>query len=763
MNILISGKISHLQEIDKILKINKHNLAEFPILRDCATELDTLKSQISFASTKDVPVQKANTTTIQEKMETYIKLLFNISLYIEIPKKKDFYNFEWKGNIKKGEFVIRDFYYEISAVFFNLAVVYFNQAYGLLKGEKLDELKLALKYFRSALWSFNESNKSIRKSFQNGTPVPELSFSYIQACFNTCSAYGYRTLYLILKPNFSNFSADQQLSFHKSAYESYEKVNKSIDESKNFPFCCGEQEKIRLANYQIFHFLSTLYKRAKDAELAHKEKLTGGFNGQQIAFLEWMKGPVDDFKKNIKVAVDQETADLIKSAEIEIAKLKDLKLENDQVYSAKIPAIKDLPQIVDSEYKVMPLDQPHVKTKDERLTPLGKKLKSSEFKNLENDFELVMNKNKQNLNALIENVQKTKIGIYQKENIDVLLRIADSNGESIELDTKLKEITQVNGGSTGYKNAVESLKKFSESNDFKTRELKKLIEEDVKADRLFLTQFGYKLFGLDIPGNQLVSGFEKHGIALTSLRQKDQELMAEFPSILQILTKIENGSLMEELKNMKDSIVQSDELANLVKKDKMIQEIIRLHLKPTEQTLNDYIEKSNTKALIQEIFFNNKTTDEIYKQINENVSNKIEEFRDMIEGLVKALNKMKELAQSINSKMGSSANSLGLQQRILSDVNNAQLYYTLVLKNNVSNESLFKNGEFLEQILKDYLLSKELQKEEILKNLNAFQNLNLGDFGGSLFNQSATGFYNNAYGTGPNQQKPSNQGGYGKH
>lgn len=756
MKILVASKISHYQEIEKILKNESKSFAQFPILDKYAKELDNLKSQVSFSSAETVPVQKTNTTLIQERIETYIRLLFNVSMYIDIPKKKDFYGFEWKGYIRKEAFKVRDFYYEIAAMFYNLAVIYFNQGFGILKAGKQEELPIALKYFRTALWSFNESFKSVRKSGLSGTPVPELSFNYITACYNTVHAYANRCLFLILRPKFDKFTSEQQLSLHKSAYESFEKLNKSIEETKNFPFCCGDSEKSRLAGYQVFHFLSTLYKRAKEAEANQKEKVTSGQIGLQIAFIEMMKNCIETFKKNVGTVPDQETADLIKACENEIGKLKDLKHENDEIYHAKVPTAKEIAVIPESEHKVTALDQPHVKVRIEEMSALASKLKSNDFKTLENDFDMILNKNKQNLNALTENVQKTKLQIYQKDNIDVLLRIANSDTSSGELDSKLKEITQVHGGSEGYRYIVDALKQSSEKNDMKAMEMKSLIENDVKSDRAFQQQFGYKLFGLDQPGNQLVSGFEKHGQALTGLRKKDLELIAEFTQVQKILLQIENGSLFGDMQKLKTQLSQSEDLATLIKKDQIIQDIFRLHVKPTEHSLNEYIEKSNTKSLIQEIFFNNKSTDEIYKQINENISDKIEEFRSMIDKLIAALNKMSELAKEINSKMQGGAGALNSQQKVISDVNNTHLYYTLIMANNASNESLGKNADFMQQILKDYLFSKDLQKQEILKNLNAFQNMNLGDYGVSQVQQTNPNYGNNYQFQGNNQFVPGN-------
>ena len=56
----------------------------------------------------------------------------------------------------------------------------------------------------------------------------------------------------------------------------------------------------------------------------------------------------------------------------------------------------------------------------------------------------------------------------------------------------------------------------------------------------------------------------------------------------------------------------------------------------------------------------------------------------------------------------------------MSDVNKLHLLYQMLLNDAEMHDNLLQAGKNLEQILKDYLLSKELQKQEIMKNINNF-------------------------------------------
>lgn len=71
------------------------------------------------------------------------------------------------------------------------------------------------------------------------------------------------------------------------------------------------------------------------------------------------------------------------------------------------------------------------------------------------------------------------------------------------------------------------------------------------------------------------------------------------------------------------------------------------------------------------------------------------------------------------------------------------LFYTAVLESLEAHGILAKSGESLLQVLKDYLLSKELQKQEILNNINRFKQINIGDFVGSVVDRGSQNQYFN--------------------
>ena len=194
---------------------------------------------------------------------------------------------------------------------------------------------------------------------------------------------------------------------------------------------------------------------------------------------------------------------------------------------------------------------------------------------------------------------------------------------------------------------------------------------------------------------------------------------------------------MEDLKKIKESITNSEDLQNLIKKHQIVNEIFHTHIKPKEKSLSKSMNELNSKDMIAQVFFNKKTTDEIYAQLNENISDQIEDFRTMLDKVTQALDKIVQLAKNISKSIGSTnSNAISYQQKIISDINSVYLLYPSMLNNLEAHNNLLKNAECIEQILRDYLMSKDLQKQDIMKNANAFRELNMGDFLGSIFEKN---------------------------
>jgi len=734
---LTQRPFSHKEEMNRLLKLENKSVASFHGLEKYLVDLDTLKAQFGFEEGKSVPFQKTNTTSLQEKMEQYIKILYNLAFYFDIPSNKPgYYEFNWRGKVSGSYFKIQSFYYEIAGVFYNYAVTYVNQGLMILESGKADELKLALRYFRQAMWGFHEASKAANKCVAHGTPVPELGAQFIRCGFHVSAALAYNILYKILKENFKTFTAEQRHSFHKNAYHEYFKAVQSIDETKSGQFQPNLKIKALLASNKCFHIGSILYEKSIEYEKLHSDTLTVGHIGTQIAFLDNLKEVLAELKPYVLESKSPEAMELLTKGEKEVAKLNQLHVENDKIYKAKIPARNDLPQIPESEYKVNPLDQPHVKTIIDELSTICTGKKSMIYKTLENDFEMLINKNRQTLILLVEDSEKRRIDLYQKNNIDVILRMALVKDES-DLESKVNEIKKVFGGHKGYADAVESLQKALSIDDLKATSIKSAIEQDFTNDRNFYNQTGFRILGLKESGNQILPSFEKHGITLTHLKQKDLELIAEFNKNKDLIKQIESGNILEDLKKIKESITNSEDLQNLIKKHQIVNEIFHTHIKPKEKSLSKSMNELNSKDMIAQVFFNKKTTDEIYAQLNENISDQIEDFRTMLDKVTQALDKIVQLAKNISKSIGSTnSNAISYQQKIISDINSVYLLYPSMLNNLEAHNNLLKNAECIEQILRDYLMSKDLQKQDIMKNANAFRELNMGDFLGSIFEKN---------------------------
>ena len=76
---------------------------------------------------------------------------------------------------------------------------------------------------------------------------------------------------------------------------------------------------------------------------------------------------------------------------------------------------------------------------------------------MENEIRLIINKNKNDLIAIREDIEKERVNVYRNNNIDVILKLASQNENADELNKNLKDIREVNGGHDGYKNLIEQL------------------------------------------------------------------------------------------------------------------------------------------------------------------------------------------------------------------------------------------------------------------------------------------------------------------
>lgn len=82
----------------------------------------------------------------------------------------------------------------------------------------------------------------------------------------------------------------------------------------------------------------------------------------------------------------------------------------------------------------------------------------------------------------------------------------------------------------------------------------------------------------------------------------------------------------------------------------------------------------------------------------------------------KGFQKMELILQNLKNEYPDQLSSMNYEQKFYSDLNDLKLLHSTLLNNLELHDSLKKGGETLQQILGDYLMSKDVQKEEILRN-----------------------------------------------
>jgi hypothetical protein len=727
MYLLQSKPLEHRTEMVNLLKYENKSLGDFPGLDKYLKELDATKSELSFEKGSTPKSQKPTITIMQEKIEQYIQILYNFTIHFEIPKKKPVaYQIGWKG--ESGSICINaNFYFEIACMYYNYSVLYFNQGHQLLAEKDPKAYKTALRYFRIALWGFQEIQNCILKCVNTGTFPDELKSMEVNACYQLCLAYGYKCLYLFLQSHFATFTQDQINTLHRTVFSEFNKACFSLDQIKGKQFVDFKMLKMMVRTHQNYHLGWLYYNKACEYAQRHKDNVSEKHLGTQIAFITGLKQNLKEIENALSVLKDQESQSLLNDINGMVKKLKDLELENNKVYKNVIPGLDKLPLGEDSEQKVKPLDQPQVKKKLDDLSKICAGKYSGYYKQLENDLNLSINKNKNNLNALIENIEIKKLNEYKKNNIDVILRMVLSGTEE-SLENRIKEIQKIYGGLHGYENIIKDLEKMGSENDAKAKKIKSIIEQDHIRDKEFHGQYGIKVLGIKEASNGLLENFMRHGTTLTGLRKKDAEIFEIYGRHKNLLKDIDSGKINKDLENMQTGIQNSEDVQNLVNKHQLLNQIFKIHVDPKKKNLFDFLKSQNIENILQDVFFNNRRADDVFKELNDNLADKIEEFRNMIEQMKKALGKITEIAEKINKDMSNNSSSLTYQQTLLSDINEVHLLYSMLLNNMEMHDNLLKGANCLEQIMNDYLLSKDTQKQEIIKNLNNFTGVNISDF-----------------------------------
>ncbi len=721
MNLLKSQSFNHQKQMDLLLMAQKKRVSNFPGLLNFLKKLDQIKTGLNFDEGRTLIAQKPHLIIAQAKIEDYIKILYNFNIHFEIPKNpQDCYQFRWKGRIKSGWFTNPNFYYEIACMYYNYSVMYFNQGIQLMQQNDYKCFKNALSFFRIAMWGFSEIGKCIVKCLNAGTYVAELKNTNIRACYHLTAAYAYKCFFL-MKPKFGD-DTEEMNSLNKSIFFEFTNAMRYLSQIEGNQFYDIKKLKTMIEAHRSYHLTMISLSKIKELEEKHEEDVAGGFLGPKIGFVRYLKSSYKNIQNALKILKVENTKEIMKKVDEYTSNLKKLEKDNDQVYNNPVPQFEKLPLGSEFAQKITKTDQPHIKKKIQDISDICNGLYSGYYKQLENDINLTINKSKNNLNAVEENIEKERLEVYKQNNIDLILKLAsgEEDGNS-ELENNIQDIIEINGGVDGYTNLLNSLKEYDQNNDKEAKDIKGIIEQDYYRDKEFMAKTGIKVLGIKECSNGLLDNFQKHGVTLTALRKKDKEIFEIALKEMGFLKELESGKAMEDLKKIKVNIKNSENVKSLIKKHQLLNNIFKMYIGPNKKEILDYIASFKLETILHDIFVNDKEVGEVFDELDKNINDKIEEFRNKVEKIKKGFVKIVESAELINQEIPENSQSLKYQQKFFSDIRELNLLYNMMLNNLEQHENLKQGAKSLKQIMSDYLMGKDAQKLEIMKNVHNFK------------------------------------------
>lgn len=186
---------------------------------------------------------------------------------------------------------------------------------------------------------------------------------------------------------------------------------------------------------------------------------------------------------------------------------------------------------------------------------------------------------------------------------------------------------------------------------------------------------------------------------------------------------------MQHFDNIKVDIKNSENYKDLIKKYELLAQIFEIHLEPSHKKIIQEIQTINVDLVLEQVFFNKRQRGEVFEEFEEKIGEKIQEYRNQVEMVRKGFQKMELILLNLRQEFPEALSSMNYEQKFYSDLNDLKLLYQTLLNNLELHDNMKKGGQVLQQILGDYLMGKDVQKEEILKNKTMWQGMNFQNFG----------------------------------
>ena len=717
--------ICWISGIKNCLEAAKSHLKDKTIWHNFAQTQNSLRKGFGFSEIQ-VMIPKNLITERQDRIEVYIRNTLNALIYLSIPKNGNSFKFNWKGNLKLFGYSIRNFNYEIAAMFYNYSVLYFNQALSLSSSRNPEELKSALKFIRLSCWGFKEASKATSKCLENGTPVQELKANELKANFSVSLALGYIILSKVLKDSISKFSNNEKDSFRYTVYLRLKEAYSDLSKIEGNQFKDSKNIKELLLIHQNYHFGEILIEKANHFGQEHKNQLTTGYIGYQIAYLRILNNILASQKK-LKINInDQDLLQFLDKAHFMIGKLSDLEKENNGIYKAKIPDDKEILSFTETIHSIKPLVQENVNFFDPGIFSIFKGEKSFSYRSAENGLELLLNKSKDIVNSLIEDVERKKQRVYLDHNINGILSILRFDEHS-ENNKRLREILDSYGGLKGFKDLRRQIETLFQQNNNLAISLKNKIEKDVKEDNFFNKSYGIQIVSLADPGNNIFTSFQTHGVSLTSSSKKDQELIEQLKM---------NEPFLEKLERERSNMMTTSQIINnnvlgkeLYEQDQLLRQNYENVLKRKQLEFNSAYNNDTFVELLSPVLLNKTTLNNLYKEIGDKMEKNTEELKALIGKFYQELDKIVAISiQASNSFDPSMFAEAKKSQDYFSKIHCLHELYSSMLNSVERNTELLEQGKVIEQVLDDFLVSKNIQRDEMKNNQNVYEKTNLNSY-----------------------------------
>lgn len=748
MLVLQSKKISIRQEVHKLLQTENKKIEDFKGLMDFLLRLEQSRTDLKLTDENWNTHFNPKTSIPHDKMEVYIRMLLNLNMYLTIPnlRGKSMLDFQYRSKMSKSWVKNNSFYFEAVMSFYNYAVLYFNSGFNLLmKCNGASEGKQAMINFRIAFWGFQECYQGRRFCLSSGRMPDEISNNNLELMMALCVAFGYLNMSRAMGPMLGKLSATERCKLYCSVSKHLMHAESLLKKSSGKQFANKSDLSGKVYWFKNLFYCKTFYEMAEEYRAKHEEKITGGFNAWQIAYLQALKECYNNLTKCDKTLLSTQK-EMMTAIQTLLKRLPSVELENNEVYKVKIPMKKDL-LLEEPKNKLKSLERPNCKTVMPELKKIFSNKKSQNFNRILADLNVVINTNRNNLFGMIDRIVKKKNFIYQDTKIDSILSTV-SNKSVQTVKTKLDQIQSEFGGYMGYLQLTNNLQQLAVKNDECAKKIVGQMQRDRDGDFAFQRKTGIKMPSLKESNPDLIKQFEKHGIGLTALKKKDKELFADFEKYSDALRKAEEGGFNKEISTLSEGLGKIEGVDQLVKMDMIVNQWFNSKIEGKKKEILEYYKTLDLDEMVVNVYFNRFSEEKTYLDLNEKLDSRTEEIQEHIEKQHTALNKINEVSTKVNSQLSSFQSKLDKKQNLISEINGAALLYTMLL-NNLELHTNFENAlKLIEQSVVDVVTSKELQKQEIDNERRG------GGMGSGGNNQGGGGYF----GTPTNNQgKPNNQ------